>query len=113
MNTQPPEYVGSIAAILFVLMVTFFTFKSYIENTTTSVNDLFTIGYIEDNQSQNITNILYQQPNEIDAKLYLDCVDTLVAVGYKKSAAKKLVTEYFKKNTASNVQEFISKVFQS
>lgn len=112
MNTQPPESVGSLAAILFIAMIAFFAIKSYVENTTTSVSDLFTIGYIE-SPSPNITNIVCQQTNDIDAKLYLDCVDTLVAVGYKKSAAKKLVTEYFKKNTASSVQEFISKVFQS
>lgn len=111
MNTQPPESVGSLAAILFVGMIVFFTVKSYIENTTTTINDLFTIGYVE-SPTPNITNIVCQT-NDIDAKLYLDCVDTLVAIGYKKSAAKKLVTEYFKKNTASSVQEFISKVFQS
>lgn len=112
MTTQPPEYVGTIAALMFAGMVVFFTIKSYIENTTITTNDLFTIGYIEESQNQNITNIVCQANTPIDTKLHLDCIDTLVAVGYKKSIAKKMVIEYFKYNTASTVQEFISKVLK-
>lgn len=47
---------------------------------------------------------------EIIRSLAKDCYDTLVAIGYKKREAKKLVEEYFKKNPNPDITQFIKDI---
>lgn len=51
MNPQPPEYVGSIFATIFVLMVVFYTIKACSQGTGINVSDNFIIGYLVDEQT--------------------------------------------------------------
>ena len=54
------------------------------------------------------TNICLDQK---DNKLFEECVATLVALGYKKKAAKIEVEKYFQSKTASSAEEFINTFF--
>lgn len=118
MNPQPSETVGAVWAIIFVLGIAFFTLKAFLEGDKHIVpSDLFTLGYIETDGpsiiNNNHTTNFYESPkNNIITKLQLDCIDTLVAIGYKKRIARKMTLDYFKNNTASSVQEFISNVLK-
>ena len=54
------------------------------------------------------TNVYVDQK---DNKLFEECVATLVALGYKKKAAKIEVEKYFQSKTASSAEEFINTFF--
>jgi Holliday junction resolvasome RuvABC DNA-binding subunit len=84
-------------------------------------SDLFTLGYVENNHispapvvhnTTNVTNVNKVTKNNTITKLQLDCIDTLVALGYKKMVARKMVLDYFKVRTAKNVQEFLSDILK-
>ena len=118
MNPQPSETVGQVWALIFVFGIAVFAIKAFFEaDVHKQPLDLFTLGYIEDNGPSVInnttTNNFYESPkdNKI-TKLQLDCIDTLIAIGYKKRVARKMVLDYFKNNTATSVQEFISDVLK-
>lgn len=118
MNQQPSEAVGAAWAFLFVFGIFFFALKTYFEkvhhHTPMSI-DLFTIGYIESDITpapvNNVYNISHNIVNSKNlTKLHLECIDTLIAIGYSKRVARKMVIDYFQNNTASSVQEFIAGV---
>lgn len=126
MNPQPSEAVGSIWAFIFILGVAFFAVKTYAECQGQCARknlDMFTLGYIEESQqpqpvvitnndhTQNTTNIVHQTSTKL-SKLQLECIDTLIAIGYKKTIARKMVLEYFKNNEPSSVQEFIANIMK-
>ena len=131
MNQQPSEAVGQIWALIFVFGVAVFAIKAFLEAGTKKQEfDLFTIGYIENNntptpithsttnnyKSTNNTTNVYKAAkipkNNKITKLQLDCIDTLIAVGYKKMVARKMVLDYFKNHTPASVQQFISDVLK-
>jgi hypothetical protein len=118
MNPQPSETAGAVWAIIFVFGIAFFALKAFLEGEKHTIpSDLFTIGYIESNAPSIINNShttnFYENPkNKANTKLQLDCIDTLIAIGYKKSVARKMTLDYFKNNTPSNVQEFISDILK-
>ena len=128
MNPQPSESVGAVWAIIFVLGIAFFALKAFLEGAKcTMPSDLFTIGYIDNNNipipaihnttnnyksTSKVTHVNKVTQNHTVTKLQLDCIDTLVAIGYKKMAARKMVLDYFKNNTANSVQEFISDILK-
>lgn len=124
MNPQPSESVGAIWAIIFVFGIAFFALKAFLEGAKhTMPSDLFTLGYIENNtptpaiynttnNTHNVHKTINTIKNNTITKLQLDCIDTLVAVGYKKTIARKMVIDYFKNNTANSVHEFISDIMK-
>jgi len=127
MNPQPSETVGAVWAMIFVFGIAFFALKAFLEGTKhTMPSDLFTLGYVETNalpapihnttnnykSTSKVTNVNKVTKNNTITKLQLDCIDTLVAIGYKKMAARKMVLDYFKNNTANSVQEFISDILK-
>jgi|LakMenE01Jun11ns_1017448.scaffolds.fasta_scaffold9959405_15 hypothetical protein len=124
MNPQPSETAGAVWAIIFVLGIAFFALKAFLEGEKHTVpNDLFTLGYIENNtptptiynttnNTNNVHKTINTTKNNTITKLQLDCIDTLVAVGYKKTIARKMVLDYFKNNTAKSVHEFISDIMK-
>lgn len=118
MNPQPSETVGAIWAFIFIVGVAFFAMKKFIECSTQQQchnMDLFTIGYVEESSpsvTTNTTNIYNNTSTQL-SKLQLECIDTLIAIGYKKSIARKMVLDYFKNNTPSSVQEFIAQIMKS
>jgi len=127
MNPQPSETVGAVWAMIFVFGIAFFALKAFLEGAKhTMPSDLFTLGYVETNalpapihnttnnykSTSKVTNVNKVTKNNTITKLQLDCIDTLVAIGYKKMAARKMVLDYFKNNTANSVQEFISDILK-
>jgi len=125
MNPQPSETAGAVWAIIFVFGIAFFALKAFLEGEKhTMPSDLFTLGYIENNHTSptpiinnttnatNVTNVNKVTKNNTTTKLQLDCIDTLVALGYKKMVARKMVLDYFKVRTAKNVQEFLSDILK-
>ncbi|NDD84720.1 hypothetical protein EBZ38_10695 [bacterium] len=118
MNPQPSETVGQVWALIFVFGIAVFAIKAFFEADVHKQSlDLFTLGYIEDNHTSIINNTtttnFYESSNDNKiTKLQLDCIDTLIAIGYKKRVARKMVMDYFKNNTATSVQEFISDILK-
>ena len=117
MNEQPSELVGDLCAFAFMCGVAFFSIKAYFEalsnQSAGNMSDLFKLGYIESEQPHvhnNVYNISNNIVNKNLSKLQLECIDTLVAIGYGKRAARKMVLDYFAHNSASSVQEFITQV---
>jgi hypothetical protein len=118
MNPQPSETAGAIWAVIFVLGIAFFALKTFLEGDKATVpSDLFTLGYVETNAPSIINNShttnFYESPKtKANTKLQLDCIDTLIAIGYKKRIARKMTLDYFKNNNPSSVQEFISDILK-
>lgn len=53
------------------------------------------------------TTTLPPQPPERDEQLYNDCINSLIALGYKKTEAKNQTKHVFDKNNVTSIQEFI------
>lgn len=109
MNPQPDPIIGHLFAGIVLFLIVFFAVKSYLENQNKPFScDLFTIGYMENAQNTVIVN---QMPinNFESQQLYIDCIDTLIALGYKKSEAKKRAKHIFqtKNPQPQTVQEFL------
>lgn len=106
MNQQPEPYVGTIVSILLFILFVYHFIKSYNScSQDIRLNDLFTIGYIEDKPIQ-IVNV---KNNLVNNQLYNDCIDALHALGMKKSEAKRKAKFIFDNvNPApENVQDFL------
>jgi hypothetical protein len=118
MNPQPDPSVGVFVAFLVMIIMAFFVGQSYAETKksghTNTNYDLFTLGYYE--QPSAPTVIVNQQPSDSgianfeSQQLYLDCIDTMVSLGYKKTIAKKRAKIIFSthKPQPSTVQEFLN-----
>jgi hypothetical protein len=111
MNPPPSEQFVQICAILFVSGFFYYCYKSYKDTSMhrTFTPDLFTIGYIEDNPI--IKNVVInKEPSFESQQLYVDCIDSLYALGVKKSEAKKKAKLIFStfNPQPSTVQEFLS-----
>lgn len=48
-----------------------------------------------------------------DDKLFKDCVDSLVALGEKRSDARRMTAKIFKDNPEITIEEFIAKAYNS
>jgi len=112
MNPQPPEYMGSVWATLFVLMIAIYAVKAFCDQSKhitfdKKSCDLFTIGYMEESQSPVI--VISQNDAFEDSQLFKDCVDALHNLGFKKTEAKKRAKNIFKQSNTppTNVQEFL------
>lgn len=116
MNPQPDPSVGFACAVIFMIMTAFFVGKSYAQAknapTQNSNYDLFTLGYYEQPNTLCPTVIVNQgSDNNFESQqLYVDCIDTMVALGYKKSVATKRAKLIFSthKPQPSTVQEFLN-----
>lgn len=111
MNPQPPEHIGNIVALILLLGIAYFAFKEYRSCSTksSSLSDLFTIGYLEDSQSTiNIVNTVHTtKPNFESTQLYNDCIEALHALGMKKSEAKKRAKKIFTISEPNSIQDFL------
>lgn len=122
MNPQPDPIAGDLVAFIIFCGVAFYTWKAYSEKRSIYVNDLFTIGYIESNpvvvqevhhvHNNNVHTVQTVKASSFeDQQLYIDCIDTLVAVGYKKKEARAKAKKIFSSpNPPTTVQEFLQRV---
>jgi len=120
MNPQPDPSVGVSVAFLLMVIMAFFVGQSFAETkkrgSTNTNYDLFTLGYYEQPTQSQPTIIVNQQPSDNgivnfeSQQLYLDCIDTMVSLGYKKTLAKKRAKIIFSthKPQPSTVQEFLN-----
>lgn len=110
MNPQPSESLGQLVAILFVLLVIYHAVKAYYNNPPIHLNDLYTIGYIEESKNVPIVNVISDtKPNFESQQIYIDCIDALHALGMKKIEAKRKAKQVFSSmsNPPSSIQEFL------
>lgn len=116
MNPQPPEYVGSLFALVFIALLIYYTIKAYIEEDHTPIDiDNFIIGYVEESQTSPIVNVNVVNPKSYETtQMFIDCVDALHALGMKKSAAKRKVREVYEQigKPPESLQEFLIKVMK-
>jgi hypothetical protein len=106
MNSQPSETISSITALLFTCLFFYFLFT----RKSQSNNDgFFRIGYIETMPPcQNTVIVNNDKHTNVNESLLTDCIDALVALGFKKRSAKKLAEEIFRKHNPSNIQQFLT-----
>lgn len=110
MNEQPSPAFANIFLVIMGLIAAFFAVKAYLENHTISLDNLdkFTLGYVEDSSNK----IIVQVPKTVDSfeskQLFLDCIDTLIAVGFKKKEAKNKAKAIFRTHNPSSIQEFLN-----
>lgn len=119
MNEQPAVWIGNLFAFIFVVMVIFNTIKAYNDPTVTNkLSDNFTIGYIYDSPSitehNHVVNVkaiktkTVKPPKPQLTQLQIDCIDSLVALGMKKTQAKQKANEIFQNHSFNNIQEFLN-----
>jgi hypothetical protein len=106
MNPQPSEYVGHLCALAFIGVFLFYAYQAYTEGRTIDLKnfDYVTIGYVEEPvKCATVASFESQQ-------LYLDCIEALYTLGFKKSEAKKKAKLIFSSidPQPSSVQEFLS-----
>lgn len=123
MNPQPSPITGDLVALLVMCGVAFYAWKAYSEKKAMQISDLFTIGYIEsdpivvqdvkhihNNTHHTHINHNLKTSSFEDQQLYIDCIDTLVAVGYKKKEARAKAKQIFSSaNPPTTVQEFLQR----
>jgi hypothetical protein len=136
MNPQPDPIIGQLFALAILSMTAFYTYKAYSEGKSIDLNKLdnFTIGYLEQDyftpqviekhfhetvkpvkiiktntETIKTERIIETKPNFESQQLYVDCIDTLVALGMKKKDAKSRAKFIFSTMDPqpSTVQEFL------
>ena len=113
MNPQPEPYLGNIVALAIVASFFYFYIKACAEGTKINCEDLFTIGYIEEDNAPiiNVQQSVSKQasPDFESQQLYVDCIDALHSIGFKKAEAKKRAKQIFSsmKNPPTNIQDFL------
>jgi hypothetical protein len=120
MNPQPDSSVGTLCAIAFMALVAFHFIKTFRAGNYTPFSDMVNIGYVESPPpcSPVIINQAVQQQaqpanNFESQQLYIDCVDTLVSIGFKKREARNKTKRVFMSNpNISTVQEFLTIALQ-
>jgi hypothetical protein len=128
MNPQPDVSIGNLFAAIFILMVLFYTYKSYMSGHVIDISniDLVNIGYLQRDNIR-VTNKIVTTPvsppvflsppvnNFESQQLYVDCIDALHAMGMKKSEAKRKAKHIFSTTNPqpSNIQEFLLIAFRN
>ena len=122
MNPQPPEYVGSLCALGFFIVVLYYYFVSYHDGNSKMPSDNFIIGYLDESTNTPIVhstpvihntpvvNVKIVKPKSYEGtQMFTDCVDALCALGMRKGAAKNKVKEVYEQlgGPPENLQQFL------
>ena len=76
------------------------------------ISDNYQIGYIENNpQPHPYVKVVEKQQSDKDLKN--QCFKIMVAIGYSEQAAKEIIRDFFKKNTANSLEDFFVKINKS
>ena len=110
MNPQPSPVFGQIVSLLFAALCVYL-FLARPKNSSPSFCDRLDIGYYDDPSLQvQVVNNISQPPakkNTLNIPFYNDCVETLVALGFKKRAATSLTKTILRDNDVTNIQDFL------
>ena len=95
LHGQPPKWVGGLGALIFLIIIVVSLMIGYMdEKRHKKVNwDLFEIGYILDPKENSVASTPVIEV-EVNSELRIDCILALVAIGYKKTEAKKIAENY-------------------
>jgi hypothetical protein len=124
MNPQPPVYIGQLIALGMIFVMLYYAIKAHYDTSTSGPSDLFTLGYIEENQAPVnvvvktkipkqqkpiVKVVVNNQPKLENTQLFIDCVDALYALGMKKRDAIKRAKDIFASSSTppKSVQEFL------
>ena len=122
MNPQPNPIVGELCAFIMVCLTAFYTYKAFIEGNSIDLNkiDMFKIGYIEETSpvtqvvekhfhKTQTKRVVETKPSFKSQQFYVDCIDTLVALGVKKKDAKSRAEFIFSTMNPqpSTIQDFL------
>lgn len=111
MNPQPSEHVGNIGALCVFILFIFYTLKAYANGHSLDLNkiDLIDIAYIEEEPIKKTVSQNFESQ-----QLYLDCIEALYSLGFKKSEAKKKAKLIFSTldPQPSSIQEFLNIALQ-
>lgn len=116
MNPQPNPIVGNLLAFVLFLVFCYYCYKAFNDGNPIYLKDidLINIGYLQDSKTS--TQVLNIMPaatpvnNFESQQLYIDCIETMVALGFKKSEAKRKAKFIFStiNPQPSSVQEFLN-----
>jgi Holliday junction resolvasome RuvABC DNA-binding subunit len=74
------------------------------------IDDNFRLGYIESPKPQ---SVVVEQKIQKQPDLKQECFRVLKAIGYSEATAKSMVVDFFKKDTAKDLEEFFVKINKS
>tara|TARA_B100001559_G_C16193503_1_gene481070 strand:- start:204 stop:554 length:351 start_codon:yes stop_codon:yes gene_type:complete len=114
MNEQIPYFFGQIVAFAAVGLFAYNFIQGRKLYNPEDDADLFTIGYIQHpNQVAVNAKVTVKEDNFQDKQLYKDCRDSLVALGIKKSQAKKITKDFFRNKEPEDLQSFLKVALSS
>lgn len=98
------KVISAFIAICFFgyLIHSFFAGLNGTAKSVMKIDDNFRLGYIESPKTQ---PVVPKQPN-----LKQECFRVLKAIGYSEATAKSMVVDFFKKDTAKDLEEFFVKI---
>ena len=104
LHGQPPKWVGGLGALIFLIIIVVSLMD---EKRHKKVNwDLFEIGYILDPKENSVASTPVIEV-EVNSELRIDCILALVAIGYKKTEAKKIAEKVFASKDITSVEQFL------
>ena len=108
LHGQPPIWVGGLGALIFLIIIVVSLMIGYMdEKRHKKVNwDLFEIGYILDPKENSVASTPVIEV-EVNSELRIDCILALVAIGYKKTEAKKIAEKVFASKDITSVEQFL------
>ncbi len=93
-----------IAATFCIYLIhSFFAGKNGTAKKVISIDDNYRLGYIQ----RQPTKIVIEQPK---VSLNQECVKIMKAIGYSEESAKSIVRDFFKNDTAKDLEEFFVKI---
>lgn len=113
MNEQPSEVLSQLMAYCFMAM--FFYFMITNKNKPSRNDSLFKIAYIEEPIYPAPTIIINNETSpstkhKEDKKkqqFFIDCVNALVSLGFKKTIAQKLTQKIIESHQPTSIQQFL------
>lgn len=130
MNSQPPEIVGQLGAIVMMIAVVLYMYKEMLMPTkpkkkTLSSNDwdMIPMGVIETKRTvepirktrlEKVVNAAKKEtaPQPKDNPMFEDCYWALVGLGIPKMQAKKDTKKILQENSPTSIEEFVRIAFK-
>ena len=106
--------IANIISIIFPIYILFCFAHGYFSNTSSNcgikMSDKIDLGYIRVEPVPTKTQTQKVAVSSTKPDLKTECRRILVAIGYTPEVAKQMVTDFFKKDTAKDLEEFFVKI---